>query len=378
MTRAAGHDGEHAAPAADNLPRVPQPPEPVQDPEPAQGPEPVHEPEPARLGDPPGPIERDDSFAVAGRKAMWLQVKRLLEIDASLRDPDRPHDLKRYRVATRRLRAALRAFEGAYPRRTVKRLRDDLGELASVAGAARDLDVRIADLEAWAGDRGEDAIAGVEPLVAAWRRQRTAAAVSLDGRLRTRRHRRLLEALITFVGSTEAAGERAGARDGERAGAAMPARPIGLRAGTLLWQGYERLMAYDHVVGRADLATLHQLRIEAKRLRYLLEFLADVLGPEEADLVARLVAVQDHLGQLNDASVTAAAVREFLDAPAAELQATELRATELRATERAAITAYLQDREQAIVGLRTAAAGPWRGVAALVFARRLAKALIAR
>ncbi|HEX7949468.1 MAG TPA: CHAD domain-containing protein [Candidatus Limnocylindrales bacterium] len=341
--------------------------EPAASPEPTPEREPPPPPEPPRLGHPPGPIERDDPFALAGRKAMWLHVKRLLEVDAALRDPDRPHDLKRYRVATRRLRAAMRAFEDAFPRREVRELRDDLGDLAAVAGAARDLDVRIADLEAWARDRGEDTIAGVEPLAAAWQAERAAAATGLDARLRTRRHRRLLEDLVTFVESTDATGPRAG-RTGSRPAAAAPARPIGLRAGTLLWQGYERLMAYDHTVRWADLATLHQLRIEAKRLRYLLEFLGDILGPEQADLVARLVAVQDHLGQLNDASVTSSAVRAFLQLPT----------TQLQASQRTAITAYLQDRERAIARLRRGAMRPWRGIAALVFARRLARALIAR
>ena len=328
--------------------------------------------EPPRLGGPPGPIERDDPFAVAGRKAMWLHVKRLLEVDAALRDPDKAHDLKRYRVATRRLRAAMRAFEEAFPKREIKALRDDLADLATVAGAARDLDVRIADLQQWAEARGDETLAGIQPLAATWQAERAAAAARLDARLRKRRHARLLEDLVAFVESTDAAdapGARAaGRRPGGSAEAGIPARPIGLRAGTLLWQGYERVMAYDGVVRRADLATLHQLRIEAKRLRYLLEFLAAILGPESADLVARLVAVQDHLGMLNDASVTSTAVRAFLEAPT----------THLQAAEHTAIAAYLQDRQRAITRLQRGATRPWRGVAGLVFARALAKALIAR
>jgi CHAD domain-containing protein len=287
---------------------------------------------------------------------MWPHVRRLLDIDAALRDPDRPQDLKRYRVATRRLRAALRAFDGAFPRREVRDLRDDLGDLATVAGAARDLDVRIADLTRWAFERGGEAPGGVKPLVAAWQAERTAAASHLEARLATRRHRRLLEDLVAFVEDRATAPRRVGQ---------APGRPIGLRAGSLVWDSYEQLLAYDRGIRWADLATMHQLRIEAKRLRYLLEFLGEILGPERADLIARLVAVQDHLGLLNDAAVTSAAVRTFLQDGSAPLGPIE----------RVEISTYLQEREREIVRLRRGATRPWRAVAGVTFARRLARTL---
>jgi len=312
------------------------------------------------LGDAPGPIDRDDPYPVAGRKAMWLHVKRLLDADAALRDPDRPHDLKRYRVATRRLRAALRAFEDAFARREVRDLRDDLADLATTAGAARDLEVRIGHLNEWAIERGGEGPAGVRPLADAWQAERTAAISQLEARLRTRRHRRLLEDLVAFVESSDGPGRRAAGQ--------APARPIGIRAGSLVWEAYERILAYDRGIRWADLATMHQLRIEAKRLRYLLEFLGDILGPERADLVARLVAVQDHLGLLNDAVVTSVAVREFLQDPS----------TQLRAPERGEIATYLAEREREITRLRRSALRPWRAVAGITFARRLARTVVAR
>jgi CHAD domain-containing protein len=316
------------------------------------------------LGQPPGPIEPDDSFSVAGRKAMWPHVRRLLDLDAALRDPDRPHDLKRYRVATRRLRAALRAFDAAFPRRDVRDLREDLGDLATVAGAARDLDVRIADLSQWAFERGGEAPAGVRPLVAAWQVERAAALSHLEARLATRRHRRLLEDLVAFVEDRAATARRACAAPARRAGAA-PARPIGLRAGSLVWESYEQLVAYDRGIRWADLETMHQLRIEAKRLRYLLEFLGEILGSERTELIGRLVAVQDQLGLLNDAAVTSAAVRAFLQEAAVPLGVVE----------RAEISAYLTERERETVRARRGATRPWRAVAGVTFSRRLARTL---
>ena len=82
----------------------------------------------AVLGESPGQIVPDDSFGQAGRKAMWPHVERLLKFEPSLADPAKTDELKRYRVATRRLRAALRMFGAAYPDRQVRSLRDALGD----------------------------------------------------------------------------------------------------------------------------------------------------------------------------------------------------------------------------------------------------------
>ncbi|HYL41153.1 MAG TPA: CHAD domain-containing protein, partial [Candidatus Binatus sp.] len=304
---------------------------------------------------PSGPIERGDSVAVAGRKAMEPHVRRLLELDAALCDPDADHDLKRYRVATRRLRAALRTFRDGFGRREVNDLRTRLAELASTAGAARDLDVRIADATRWSDAAGPHASTALAPLLAAWNRERAAAAARLERRLATRKHERLLRDLVSFV---EAEAEP---------GAGAPDRPIGLHAASMLFDGYERLMAGDRVVGGADLATLHAIRIEAKRLRYLLEFLGDILGPERADLVTRLVAVQDHLGALHDAAVTVDALRTFLES-----------SVELTQEEQAAVDAYLLDRERDVSRLRGTIGPAWRGVSGFTFARRLSRAAVAR
>ncbi len=48
------------------------------------------------------------------------------------------------------------------------------------------------------------------------------------------------------------------------------------------------------------MVTLHRLRISAKWLRYTLEFVREPLEPESTGLVRRVVALQDHLGDIHD------------------------------------------------------------------------------
>ena len=310
------------------------------------------------LGSAPGPLLPGDPFSRAGRKAMWPHVERLLAREAALRDPSATDALKRYRVATRRLRAAIRVFRDAYPGRETKALRLELAHLAMAVGAVRDLDVRIAGLEAWSATIDPPVTEFVEPLRVAWAEQRTTAAASLARHLDTKRHARLLRALSAFVTVDDAPASSGG----------PPDRLVRDRAASAIWSAYELVRAYAPVIRQADLATLHRLRIETKRLRYTLEFLGEVLGPERPWLIARLVDLQDHLGSLNDAAIAAVATRTFLgDGEAA-----------LAAGERAAIEQYLGDREREVGRVRRSLGRVWRPVVGVTFTRRLGRAVAIR
>lgn len=292
---------------------------------------------------------------------MWVHLDRLLAREPGVRDPERPDELRKYRVAIRRLRAALRMFSPAYPTREVRPLRRALGELASAVGAVRDLDLRIAHLDRWALERGGDSQAAVAVLSAAWTRDRNRALRSLLSTLDSRRHRRLLDRMIAFVDATAPA-------DGPDRAPKRPSRPtVADRLASQLWAAYEDVRSFAPVIADADLETIHELRISGKRLRDGLEFLAPVLGPDQAWLGERLVALQDHLGALNDATVAVTAIRAFL----------EHRST-LASGERAEVEAYLVDREREIDALRRSIGGPWRPVAGIAFARRLSRLVVVR
>lgn len=304
-----------------------------------------------------GPIVLTDPVSTAGRKAMWIHLDRMLAREPAIQDPDQPDELRRYRVAVRRLRAALRMFRFAFAERDVRPLRRRLADLAGAIGVIRDLDNRIADLDRWAIERGGEAPVAVAVLSKAWGEERARAIAKLGRRLASQRHRRLLEALTTFV--------RAEPRL-DRVDRHTTGLTIHDRLASLLWAAYEEVRAFAPVVDEADLATIHELRIAAKRLRDDLELLADVLPVERTWLLERLVALQDHLGALNDATVAAAAVRTFLDHPGRRLAAGE----------RAGIAEYLEAREREVTRLRQSLADAWRPVAAIGFARKLGRLVV--
>jgi CHAD domain-containing protein len=80
-------------------------------------------------------------------------------------------------------------------------------------------------------------------------------------------------------------------------------------------------------------------------------------------LIARVTALQDHLGELNDANVTANMARSFLVENAGSLSSLES----------AAIGRYLVSREREVARLKRTVGAPWRGVAGVQFRRALGR-----
>ena len=130
-----------------------------------------------------------------------------------------------------------------------------------------------------------------------------------------------------------------------------------------IWGAYEHVRGYEPVLRWADVETLHELRIAGKWLRYTLEFVREPLGPDATPLITRVVALQDHLGLMNDANVSAHMARTFLVEHAGELSSQES----------AAIGRYLVDRERDVARLRRTIGRPWRGVAGVGFRRALGR-----
>ena len=141
--------------------------------------------------------------------------------------------------------------------------------------------------------------AGLQPLLAAWRAQRDARRVDLVAALGSealrRVHRRLRDVRRDAGASPRSPSRR------------TPRGSCGNRMPATIWGAYQAVWAFDGDVGTADLATLHELRIAAKWLRYTLEFVREPLEPQATALIRPVVALQDHLGDQHDQHVAAAA-----------------------------------------------------------------------
>ena len=104
-------------------------------------------------------------------------------------------------------------------------------------------------------------------------------------------------------------------------------------------------------------------------MRYLLEYLREVLGHEVAPVIAELVQTQDLLGDLHDADVAVHLLSDFLT------QQTGLpEARAVKQPEMTGVVAYLTSQEAQVRKLRRRVPAAWKRLNAPRLRRQLALA----
>jgi CHAD domain-containing protein len=305
------------------------------------------------VGKSPG-VVAEDHVAEAGRKVMRFHLARMLEREPGVRSGDDMEEVHKMRVATRRQRAAWRMFGDSYRKGRTKPYRTGLRDIARRLGAVRDLDVQLEGATTYLGDLPVAEQRAVEPLVAEWRQHRDDARALLLRELDSPGYGRLIDDYVDFVRTDSAAVTPVGATAPHRVRDTAPSR---------IWAAYEQVRAYEPVLRWADIPTVHDLRIASKWLRYSLEFVQEALGDDALPLIDRVTNLQDHLGLINDADVSASMARTFLVEHASQLSQPES----------AAIGRYLVSREREVARLRRSIGVPWRGVAGAAFRRSLGR-----
>jgi CHAD domain-containing protein len=233
----------------------------------------------------PGLIPSDISDALSG--VLGKATSAIRANEAGSRAGGDIENVHQMRVATRRIRAYLKAAEPALDRAVAGGLRSDLSALAGALGAVRDLDVMIERLHTEAAALGEPDAAALEVLTGALDAERQVARAALVEQLERPEYRALLAEL-------EAVATRPPVTDPWADLAALGAAEFGKLA-----KGQRRL---DRTFGgNPPDDDLHALRILGKRARYAAE-----LQPKSLPITAFLNALaefQELLGDHQDASV---------------------------------------------------------------------------
>jgi len=241
--------------------------------------------EPINLG---GVSTADAALVAIGRNisAQWFGN------DAAARDSVKTEFIHQMRVAQRRLRTAMRIFSHWQDETWATRIKPDLKWLGGLLGDARDLDVFV--------ESTLPALAAADTDAARWdavRKEAEAARRSARERvgaaLASPRYAHVALAWLQWL----AALARRVRADGEHA------RSLHAHAKKRLQRYHKRLAATQKLTA-IDEASRHLARINAKYLRYTLEFFESVTSRrtrlETIRLLARLQAV---LGDGNDAAV---------------------------------------------------------------------------
>jgi triphosphatase len=245
-------------------------------------------------------LSPDDDSRLAARAIVRFHLRVLTAVEDGARtgDVDAVHEL---RIATRRLRAAIRLFAPLLPARFVESAENDLGWLAGHVGAVRDRDVLFAALQAAAARLDPELRERLGPVGVAVHEERAHALAELEAALDADRYRALVQRLSAFVEGQTSPRRR---------------RPLGETAAGLV----RPLVRSARRAGRrldddAAPAMFHRLRVRVKRLRYALETLRGFGGKPLRRLLRGLENLQDVLGEAQDAVTQIAWLRGYAAKP---------------------------------------------------------------
>ena len=229
--------------------------------------------------------------------ALEAEYRALLAHDPGTRRGEDPEDLHQLRVATRRLRAFLRAARPLVDHDWATSLRAEIGWLGGHLGPARDLDVMLdrlrADIDALEGSDSEAASGLLEALET----ERADAYRDVVETLEGDRYNALLDRLEA---------------------ASKPPLTGDATALARIFHGEAKRMrrTFSGLGEDPEDEVLHASRIAVKRARYAADLAAHELGRPGEKFVALAKQLQDILGDHQDAVVAEARIRAWAkDAP---------------------------------------------------------------
>jgi CHAD domain-containing protein/phosphohistidine phosphatase SixA len=223
-----------------------------------------------------------------------------------------------FRVASRRARSAVGQIKGVFDAPTTQRLKQDLASLGTMTNRVRDLDVYLLRQADYRAKLPEEHRQAIEPLFDLLQHDRQQAFYSLKRKLRSKTHAALMTRWEAFLGAESPKQVLDTAPNA--------ARPIRKVAQKRLSKLSARVIESGHLLltGKHD-ERLHALRIDCKKLRYVLEFTSSLFPPSAVTpVIKHLRKLQDVLGDFRDCCVQ----QETLEAYAEHFHAAKAEATQ--------------------------------------------------
>ncbi|MDT8323775.1 MAG: CHAD domain-containing protein [Bacteroidota bacterium] len=307
-----------------------------------------------------------DSLAEAGRKVLRLHFEEMMHQGGSNALGEDPEIVHKMRVATRRMRSAFQVFDGAFTEKTVKQFRKPLKRIGRILGRVRDLDVLLIHMRDYADELPAAEATAFQPLMNAWEEERQVHIAALRAYLQSDAYTVFCAQFRSFV---ETSGKGAAAEQEVLPG--LPKR-IGQIAPVLVMERYTDVLAFDTDLETATLDRLHALRIQCKKLRYTVEFLQELLGPQSKKVIRHVTDLQDYLGHLQDDQTAGQMITAFVQ----ELDDRQAHLTLGERLNAAPLLTYLADRQARKHRLLTDFPQAWQLFLAEDFRRRLLQSLL--
>jgi CHAD domain-containing protein len=239
--------------------------------------------------------------------ALRMVLKRLFQVmlqnERGLRENIDSEFLHDFRVAVRKTRSALTQVKGVLPPEKVAHFKKEFSWLGQITGPTRDLDVYLLKMPKYRASVPAALRADLDPLDDFLVRHQEIEHGELVQFLNTYRFESLMSSWNEFL-------EQPLQDQTDRPEADTPILDLASRR---IWRSSRRvLMKGKAIEPETEAEALHRLRIECKKLRYLLEFFSSLYSEDEIlQLINALKRLQDNLGDFNDLEVQQGTLKQF-------------------------------------------------------------------
>jgi len=208
-----------------------------------------------------------------------------------------------FRVAIRRTRSCIGEMKGVFAESVVTQFAKEFAWLGALTGPTRDLDVYLLNFGEYEASLPAVSRSELAPLAAHLRRRRDEAQQLQNQGLDSDRYRRLKRKWSARL------------ETGTDESAPNAARPIVAVAAERIGHAYARVQKHGRRIGDGTSgAAIHRVRIDCKKLRYLLEFFGSVFDPSRVATVIRsLKRLQADLGDYNDLQMQQEELKRMAD-----------------------------------------------------------------
>ncbi len=218
-----------------------------------------------------------------------------------------------FRVAIRRTRSALGQIKNVFPTRTTARFKKNFASVGKLSNELRDLDVYLLNENTYKAMLPPVLCNDIDPLFDYLRKNRSKALQKVIRGLKSKKYAKILQDWETFLNKPPQ----------DSATVFSAALPVIDLAHKRIYKKYRGVVKTGNLILKdtAD-EKLHVLRIECKKLRYLLEFFASLFPRKKTSLlIDQLKKLQDNLGDFNDLCVQEEYLRNIAEElPAAHQQ----------------------------------------------------------
>jgi CHAD domain-containing protein len=210
-----------------------------------------------------------------------------------------------FRVSIRRTRAALTQLKGIFETEATNHYKQEFTRLAKKTNRLRDLDVYLLKRAKYESMLPQELGPDLAPMFDVLSAIRIKEHQNVIKSLNSPAYKKTIKKWEAFLDqSTSIQNE-----NGQNAN-----KPIFELAQKSIWKKYKKIIRLGLSISKESPDTeLHKLRIECKKLRYLLEFFTSLFPTLEIQhLVKQLQKLQDNLGDINDLHIQQVSLKHFV------------------------------------------------------------------